>query len=125
MTISPEVTSENVTTYIVDSGGKFPERTVSSLRFDNAFRSFVAGPDDKHYLELEIRKAHVICVVYAIDNSNSFNRIPVYWLPYFRQLGINVRRVYRSRLPSVLTRSLGPRHPGREQDRSTRRRSDK
>jgi len=29
VTISPEVTSENVTTYIVDSGGKFPERTVS------------------------------------------------------------------------------------------------
>ncbi|KAI0269742.1 P-loop containing nucleoside triphosphate hydrolase protein [Gloeopeniophorella convolvens] len=69
VTISPEITSENVTTYIVDSG---------------------AGPGDKHHLELEIRKAHVICVVYAIDNSNSFNRIPVYWLPYFRQLGINV-----------------------------------
>ncbi|KAF8478062.1 P-loop containing nucleoside triphosphate hydrolase protein [Russula ochroleuca] len=69
VTISPEFTSENVTTYIVDSG---------------------AGPDDRHYLELEIRKAHVICVVYAIDNSNSFNRISVYWLPYFRQLGINV-----------------------------------
>ncbi|KAI0304488.1 P-loop containing nucleoside triphosphate hydrolase protein [Multifurca ochricompacta] len=69
VTISPEVTSENVTTYIVDSG---------------------AGSSDKDHLELEIRKAHVICVVYAIDNSNSFNRIPVYWLPYFRQLGINV-----------------------------------
>ncbi|KAH9980350.1 mitochondrial Rho GTPase [Lactifluus volemus] len=69
VTISPEVTSENVTTYIVDSG---------------------AGPNDKHHLELEIRKAHVICVVYAIDNSNSFNRISAYWLPYFRQLGINV-----------------------------------
>ncbi|KAI0300358.1 mitochondrial Rho 1 [Russula brevipes] len=69
VTISPEVASENVTTYIVDSG---------------------AGPDDKRFLELEIRKAHVICVVYAIDDSNSFNRIPVYWLPYFRQLGINV-----------------------------------
>jgi Ras family protein T1 len=25
VTISPEFTSENVTTYIVDSGGKFPE----------------------------------------------------------------------------------------------------
>lgn len=69
VTISPEVTPENVTTYIVDSG---------------------AGPNDKHHLELEVRKAHVICVVYAIDDSNSFNRIPVYWLPYFRQLGINV-----------------------------------
>ncbi|KAI0004590.1 mitochondrial Rho 1 [Russula compacta] len=79
VTISPD-TSENVTTYIVDSGGKFTGRTSSTF----------PGPDDKRYLELEIRKAHVICVVYAIDNSNSFNRIPVYWLPYFRQLGINV-----------------------------------
>jgi hypothetical protein len=65
---------------------------------------FVASSDDKPNLELEIRKAHVICVVYAIDNSNSFNRIPVYWLPYFRQLGINVRRLHHlSCLPSMLT----------------------
>lgn len=49
-----------------------------------------ASPNDEHHLELEVRKAHVICVVYAIDDSNSFNRIPAYWLPYFRQLGINV-----------------------------------
>ncbi|KAI0056103.1 mitochondrial Rho 1 [Artomyces pyxidatus] len=69
VTIPPEVTPENVTTYIVDSG---------------------AGPQDKQHLELEIRKAHVICVVYAIDNPNSFDRIPTYWLPYFRQLGVNV-----------------------------------
>ncbi|KAF7299588.1 hypothetical protein HMN09_00964100 [Mycena chlorophos] len=71
VTIPPEVTPgpENVTTYIVDSG---------------------AGPDDRAHLESEIRKAHVICVVYSIDNSNSFDRIPTYWLPYFRQLGVNV-----------------------------------
>jgi hypothetical protein len=31
VTISPEFTSENVTTYIVDSGGKFPESTPSSF----------------------------------------------------------------------------------------------
>lgn len=48
------------------------------------------GPNDQHHLESEIRKAHVICVVYAIDNPNSFDRIPTYWLPYFRQLGVNV-----------------------------------
>ncbi|KAI0352639.1 mitochondrial Rho GTPase [Trametes cingulata] len=69
VTIPPEVTPENVTTYIVDSG---------------------SGPNDQHHLESEIRKAHVICVVYAIDNPNSFDRIPTYWLPYFRQLGVNV-----------------------------------
>ncbi|KZT18440.1 mitochondrial Rho GTPase [Neolentinus lepideus HHB14362 ss-1] len=69
VTIPPEVTPENVTTYIVDSG---------------------AGPQDRQHLESEIRKAHVICVVYSIDNANSFDRIPTYWLPYFRQLGVNV-----------------------------------
>ncbi|KAF9242518.1 P-loop containing nucleoside triphosphate hydrolase protein [Melanogaster broomeanus] len=69
VTIPPEVTPENVTTYIVDSG---------------------AGPQDKQHLESEIRKAHVICVVYSIDNPNSFDRIPTFWLPHFRQLGVNV-----------------------------------
>ncbi|KAJ7600797.1 EF hand associated-domain-containing protein [Mycena floridula] len=69
VTIPPEVTPENVTTYIVDSG---------------------AGPQDKIHLESEIRKAHVICVVYSIDNPNSFDRIPAYWLPHFRQLGVNI-----------------------------------
>ncbi|KAG8888611.1 ERMES complex Ca(2+)-binding regulatory GTPase gem1, partial [Tulasnella sp. 332] len=69
VTIPPEVTPENVTTYIVDSS---------------------PGPLDRPHLESEIRKAHVICVVYAIDNPNSFNRLPTYWLPYFRSLGVNV-----------------------------------
>ncbi|KAF9454690.1 mitochondrial Rho 1 [Macrolepiota fuliginosa MF-IS2] len=69
VTIPPEVTPENVTTYIVDSG---------------------AGPQDRTHLESEIRKAHVICVVYSIDNPNSFDRIPTYWLPHFRHLGVNV-----------------------------------
>ena len=49
-----------------------------------------AGPHDRIHLESEIRKAHVICVVYSIDNPNSFDRIPTYWLPHFRQLGVNV-----------------------------------
>ncbi|KAF9013534.1 EF hand associated-domain-containing protein [Cyathus striatus] len=69
VTIPPEVTPENVTTYIVDSG---------------------AGPQDSAHLESEIRKAHVICVVYSIDNPGSFDRIPTFWLPHFRQLGVNV-----------------------------------
>ncbi|KAG9089181.1 ERMES complex Ca(2+)-binding regulatory GTPase gem1 [Ceratobasidium sp. UAMH 11750] len=69
VTIPPEVTPENVTTYIVDSS---------------------AGPADRPHLDSEIRKAHVICVVYAIDNPNSFDRVGAYWLPYFRSLGVNV-----------------------------------
>ncbi|KAI0689049.1 mitochondrial Rho 1 [Cytidiella melzeri] len=69
VTIPPEVTPENVTTYIVDTGSM---------------------EQDRPHLETEIRKAHVICVVYAIDNPHTFDRIPTYWLPYFRQLGVNV-----------------------------------
>ncbi|GJJ13272.1 ERMES complex Ca(2+)-binding regulatory GTPasegem1 [Clathrus columnatus] len=69
VTIPPEVTPENVTTYIVDTGNR---------------------PQDRQHLESEIRKSHVICVVYAIDNPNSFDRLPTYWLPYFRSLGVNV-----------------------------------
>jgi len=69
ITIPPEVTPQNVTTYIVDTG---------------------SSSEDRPHLEAEIRKAHVICVVYAIDNPHSFDRIPMYWLPFFRQLGVNV-----------------------------------
>ncbi|KDQ20950.1 hypothetical protein BOTBODRAFT_124842 [Botryobasidium botryosum FD-172 SS1] len=69
VTIPPEVTPENVTTYIVDSS---------------------AGPQDRGHLDSELRKAHVICVVYAIDNPTSFDRLPTYWLPYFRSVGVNV-----------------------------------
>jgi hypothetical protein len=52
--------------------------------------SLTAAPQDRPHLESEIRKAHVICVVYSIDNPGSFDRIPTYWLPHFRQLGVNV-----------------------------------
>ncbi|KIM28732.1 hypothetical protein M408DRAFT_329191 [Serendipita vermifera MAFF 305830] len=69
VTIPPEVTPEKVTTYIVDTGSK---------------------PDDRPHLESEARKAHVLCIVYAIDNPHSFNRIPTYWLPYIRSLGVNI-----------------------------------
>ncbi|KAH8114388.1 mitochondrial Rho GTPase [Phellopilus nigrolimitatus] len=69
ITIPPEVTAADVTMYIVDTG---------------------SSSQDRAHLESEIRKAHVICVVYAIDNPHSFDRIPTYWLPYFRQLGVNV-----------------------------------
>lgn len=69
VTIPPEVTPENVTTYIVDSS---------------------ASTQHRQHLETEIKKAHVICVVYAIDNPNSFDRVPAYWLPHFRSLGVNV-----------------------------------
>ncbi|KAI8968398.1 EF hand associated-domain-containing protein [Mycotypha africana] len=52
-----------------------------------------ARTEDREQLEAEIRKAHVICIVYAIDEPNSFNRLSLYWLPYIRSLGVNVPAV--------------------------------
>ncbi|KAI9244890.1 EF hand associated-domain-containing protein [Sporodiniella umbellata] len=49
-----------------------------------------ARPEDREQTEVEIRKAHVICIIYAIDDSNTFNRLSLYWLPYIRSLGVNV-----------------------------------
>ncbi|RKP07064.1 EF hand associated-domain-containing protein [Thamnocephalis sphaerospora] len=69
VTIPPEITPENVTTYIVDSS---------------------ARPENRDHLENEIRRAHVICVVYAIDDMRTFDRIPQHWLPYIRSLGVSV-----------------------------------
>ncbi|CEJ03380.1 Putative Mitochondrial Rho GTPase 1 [Rhizopus microsporus] len=72
VTIPPEVTPENVTMHIMDSS---------------------ARPEDREQTEAEIRKAHVICIVYAIDDPNTFNRLSLYWLPYIRSLGVNVPAV--------------------------------
>jgi hypothetical protein len=56
------------------------------------YSSWSARPENREQLETEIRKAHVICIVYAIDDPNTFNRLPLYWLPYIRSLGVNVRK---------------------------------
>lgn len=85
ITIPPEVTQAAATMYIVDTGCKFTHLLHALLLILKQ-----AGAEDRAHLEAEIRKAHVICVVYAIDNAHSFDRIPTYWLPYFRQLGVNV-----------------------------------
>ena len=69
VTIPPEVTPENVTTHIVDS----------SARIEN-----------RDQLDAEIRKADVICIVYAVNLPDSFKRISSHWLPYIRALGRNV-----------------------------------
>jgi hypothetical protein len=55
---------------------------------------WIARPENREQLETEIRKAHVICIVYAIDDPNTFNRLPLFWLPYIRSLGVNVRGNY-------------------------------
>ncbi|BGP27838.1 ERMES complex Ca(2+)-binding regulatory GTPase gem1 [Rhodotorula toruloides] len=70
VTIPPAVTpGHNVTTVIIDTSPR---------------------PEDRSHLVNEIRKAHVVAIVYSIDNPNSFDRVPTYWLPTIRSLGVNV-----------------------------------
>lgn len=35
-------------------------------------------------LNEEIQKAHVVCVVYAVDDDDTLDRITSHWLPYIR-----------------------------------------
>ncbi|KAJ2861921.1 ERMES complex Ca(2+)-binding regulatory GTPase gem1 [Coemansia aciculifera] len=69
VTIPPEVTPENVTTHIIDTSSK---------------------GDDQEILETELRKANVVCIVYAVDDRTSFQRVHEHWLPLLRQQGINL-----------------------------------
>ncbi|GAA5881664.1 hypothetical protein JCM3774_005712 [Rhodotorula dairenensis] len=70
VTIPPSVTpGHDVTTVIIDTSPR---------------------PEDKSHLVNEIRKAHVVAIVYSVDNPNSFDRVPTYWLPTIRSLGVNV-----------------------------------
>ncbi|KAJ1512098.1 ERMES complex Ca(2+)-binding regulatory GTPase gem1, partial [Coelomomyces lativittatus] len=68
-TVPPEATPENITTYIVDSS---------------------ARKENQSILESEIRKANVICIVYSVTDRLTFERIPSFWLPYIKSLGVNV-----------------------------------
>ncbi len=69
ITLPPEVAPEAVVTKIVDTS---------------------SSPEHRANLEAELRRANVICIVYSISAPSSFDRIPTYWLPYIRSLGVNV-----------------------------------
>ncbi|KAN0064984.1 ERMES complex Ca(2+)-binding regulatory GTPase gem1 [Thecaphora frezii] len=69
ITLPPEVAPEGVVTKIVDTN---------------------SSPEHRSNLEAELRRANVICIVYSISAPSSFDRIPTYWLPYIRSLGVNV-----------------------------------
>jgi Ras family protein T1 len=49
-----------------------------------------SSPAQRSHLESSLRSSHVIILVYSIEAPASFDRIPTYWLPYIRSLGINV-----------------------------------
>lgn len=68
ITIPPSIgTPENVTTTIVDTS---------------------ARPQDRTTLRKEIRKCNVILLIYA--DHYSYERVALFWMPYFRSLGVNV-----------------------------------
>lgn len=68
ITIPPTLgTPENVTTTIVDTS---------------------ARPQDRTTLRKEIRKSNVILLVYS--DHYSYERVALFWMPYFRSLGVNV-----------------------------------
>lgn len=60
-------TPENVTTTIVDTS---------------------ALPQDRDALRKELRKCNVILLVYS--DHYSYERVALFWMPYFRSLGVNV-----------------------------------
>lgn len=68
ITIPPSIgTPENVTTILVDTS---------------------ARPQDRTTLRKEIRKCNVILLIYA--DHYSYERVALFWMPYFRSLGVNV-----------------------------------
>ncbi len=68
ITIPPSIgTPENVTTTIVDTS---------------------AQPHERNVLRKEIRKSNVILLVYS--DHYSYERVALFWMPYFRSLGVNV-----------------------------------
>lgn len=68
ITIPPSIgTPENVTTTIVDTS---------------------ALPQERGTLRKEIRKCNVILLMYS--DHYSYERVALFWMPYFRSLGVNV-----------------------------------
>jgi Ras family protein T1 len=68
VTLPPTLgTPDNVTTTIVDTS---------------------ALPHERHTLRTELRKSNVILLVYS--DHYSYERVALFWMPYFRSLGVNV-----------------------------------
>lgn len=68
VTLPPTLgTPDNVTTIIVDTS---------------------ALPHERHVLQKKLRKSNVILLVYS--DHYSYERVALFWMPYFRSLGVNV-----------------------------------
>jgi Ras family protein T1 len=64
--------------------------SASSFHLTTVICDTSSRPEDRVYLENELRKADVVIICYAIDDAQSFDRIALYWLPYIRSQGSNL-----------------------------------
>jgi Ras family protein T1 len=86
ITIPPSInTPENVTTILVDTS---------------------ARPQDRTVLRKEIRKSNVILLVYS--DHYSYERVALFWMPYFRSLGVNVPVVLCANKSDLLANNSTP-----------------
>ncbi|EMR64817.1 putative mitochondrial rho gtpase protein [Eutypa lata UCREL1] len=86
ITIPPSIgTPEGVTTTIVDTS---------------------ARPQDRTTLRKEIRKSNVILLVYS--DHYSYERVALFWMPYFRSLGVNVPVVLCANKSDLATATSSP-----------------
>lgn len=104
ITIPADVTPEQVPTNIVDYNGEQPSSSSSGhyrhiiiLNFSR--RSAVEQNNDD--LQEEINRAHVVCIVYSMENGSSFDRVTAYWLPVIRD-AISVDETFAERKPVFL-----------------------
>jgi len=47
---------------------------------------FLAAEQTVEMLTMEIQRAHVVCVVYAVDDDESLRKVSTYWLPLLRDI---------------------------------------
>lgn len=83
ITIPADVTPEQIPTNIVDySGNKIFKYYLffRSIKFEIC----IATEQTDNVLQEEINKAHVVCVVYSVEDDNSLDRITTHWLPTIR-----------------------------------------
>eukprot|EP00041_Stephanoeca_diplocostata_P036537 m.1339330 g.1339330 ORF g.1339330 m.1339330 type:complete len:648 (-) comp24885_c1_seq13:594-2537(-) len=66
VTVPPEMTLKDATTYIVDS----------CLRVQ-----------DENEIAAEVKKASVVCILYAADDQESREHVSSFWMPFIRQHG--------------------------------------
>nr|CAD7460908.1 unnamed protein product [Timema tahoe] len=73
ITIPADVTPEQVPTNIVDYSGK------------TTINATLAAEQSDDALADEIQRAHVICVVYSVDDDDTLDKVTTRWLPFIRE----------------------------------------